>query len=115
MKTIGFGVLLLWACMAMAAHVEQPSVADSHTPVRILVAHAEASPMTFLLRAETAGLKSPLQFRWSLGNGGEWQGPQPPPQTYDGGRYDVMVTVTDADGLIRKTSLTIEVEGEHQH
>lgn len=115
MKTIGFGVLLLSACTAMAAHVERPSVADSRTPVRILVAHAEAPPKAFLLRAETAGLKAPLQFRWSLGNGNEWEGPQPPPQIYDGGRYDVIVTVIDADGLVRKTSLTIDIEGEHEH
>lgn len=99
----------------MAAHLADPSAADSKPAVRILAAPAIGLPTRYSLRAETAGLKPPLRFHWSLGNGTEWEGPKPPPQSYDGGRYNVIVTVTDADGHVGKTSLTIEVEGEHEH
>jgi hypothetical protein len=76
---------------------------------------ADGKQMTVTFRAETRGMTPPLRFRWSFGNGEEWEGGEPPPQRYDGGRYDVILTVTDADGRARGTSLTVDVEGEHEH
>jgi len=64
--------------------------------------------MSVSLRAETVGLTQPLRYHWSLGNGKEWEGMQPPPQMYVGGRYDVILTVTDAVGRVRKASVKID-------
>jgi hypothetical protein len=115
MKRLALAVLLFSGSGAMAAHQDSMPPTNGRPSVTIVTEHGTAFPATYSLRAKTVGLKPPLRFHWSLGNGEVWNGPSPPAQNYDGGRYDVVVTVTDADGLVRKTSLTIEVEGEHQH
>jgi len=63
-----------------------------------------------MLRAETSGLTPPLRFRWNLGNGKEWNGQEVPEQEYEVGRYDVILTVSDAAGHVRKASVAIESE-----
>lgn len=62
------------------------------------------------LRAETSGLAPPLRFHWNLGNGKEWNGPEVPEQEYEVGRYDVILTVSDAARKVRKASVAIESE-----
>mgnify|MGYP001561872056 CR=1 FL=1 len=113
MKPLVFLALLLCACFvaASAGHSKQ------HQSVNVVAVHGPAGgkSTTVTFSAETREMTPPLRFHWSLGNGNEWEGPKPPPQNYGGGRYDVIVTVTDSDGLVRKASLTVDVEGEHEH
>lgn len=65
-------------------------------------------PPVFALRAEATGLVSPLKFHWDLGNEQVWEGQHVPPQAYDFGRYNVILSVTDATGRTRRASLTID-------
>lgn len=65
-------------------------------------------PPIFSFRAEAVGLTPPLKFHWDLGNEQSWEGPDVPEQAYDFGRYNVILTVTDASGRIRRASLTID-------
>ena len=113
MRPLAFPALLLCACLVAASAGQ----AKQHQSVSIVAVHGPAGgkQMTVTFRAETRGMTPPLQFHWSFGNGSEWKGNQPPPQHYDGGRYDIILTATGADGLVRGTSLTIDVEGEHEH
>lgn len=83
--------------------------------VRIVPAHdasSMAKAMVLRLRAETEGLRPPLKFHWYLGNGHEWNGPEPPPQTYIVGRYDVILSVTDGIGVVRKASMKVDAESQ---
>lgn len=86
-------------------HEDAPSV-------RILVEDlcTGRPPKIVALRAETAGLTPPLRFLWNLGNGKEWDGPETPEQEYEVGRYDVILTVTDAAGHVGKASVAIDSE-----
>lgn len=113
MKRFAFLALLLCACFVAASAGQS----KQHQSVRVVALHdpAGGKPMSVTFRAETREMKPPLRFHWSFGNGREWNGAEPPPQHFDGGRYDVIVAVTDADGLVSTTSLTIDVEGEHEH
>lgn len=97
----------------MATPSAPPGAMVEEAPsVRILVDDlcTERPPKIVALRAETAGLTPPLRFHWSLGNGKEWDGPEVPEQEYEVGRYDVILTVSDAAGHIRKASVAIESE-----
>lgn len=67
-------------------------------------------PPVFALRAEAAGLTLPLKFHWDLGNEQVWEGQHVPAQAYEFGRYNVILTVTDATGRTRQASLTINSE-----
>lgn len=75
-----------------------------------IIASYEHTPptLTVSLRAVAVGLEPPLKYRWLLGNGKQWLGPEPWPQSYDPGRYDVLLTVTDANGRIKKASVAID-------
>lgn len=86
--------------------------ADGEETVRIVLSGKRTGGLTMAvtLRAETLGLFHPLKFHWSLGNGQEWYGPEPPLQTYIVGRYDVILTVTDGNGKVRKASRKIDAE-----
>lgn len=66
------------------------------------------APLRVTMRAETVGLTHPLQYRWNLGDGREWEGAEPPAQVYRTGRYHVILTVTDAEGHVKKASVTID-------
>jgi hypothetical protein len=66
--------------------------------------------MVIRMHAEIVGLRAPLRFHWHLGNGHEWNGPEPPPQKYIVGRYDVILTVTDSIGRVRKASMKVDAE-----
>jgi len=113
MKPLAFLALLLCACFVAAGAGQ----AKQHQSVSIVAVHGPAGgkQMTVTFSAETRGMAPPLRFRWSFGDGREWEGNEPPPQQYVGGRYDIMLTVTDADGLAKVASLTIDVETEHEH
>lgn len=83
--------------------------------VRIVPSHdasSHATAMVLRLRAQTEGLRPPLKFHWYLGNGHEWNGPEPPAQTYIIGRYDVILSVTDGIGVVRKASMKIDAESQ---
>ncbi|MDZ4251808.1 MAG: PKD domain-containing protein [Sulfuritalea sp.] len=62
------------------------------------------------LYAKVAGLTPPVSYHWNLGNGEEWDGPEVPEQEYEVGRYDVLLTVKDGAGKVRKASVAIEAE-----
>lgn len=86
---------------------------DASGAVRIVPSHdvtSSASSMVVRMHAEADGLVLPLKFHWYLGNGHEWNGPEPPPQTYIVGRYDVILTVTDGIGRVRKASMKVDAE-----
>jgi len=121
MKAIALAATILSGCaMTMApAPVSRPSlhipagnVPDSMGSVRIIPSHDPASGTVLVvrMRAEATGMLAPLKFHWYLGNGGEWNGPEPPPQTYIVGRYDVILTVTDAIGRVNKASMKVDAE-----
>ena len=116
MKRAMLATLLLTGGMTSAASASA-AMHEAASSVNIVAEypHTHQPPKLVAFRAEVTGLMPPLRFHWNLGNGKEWEGPKPPPQRYDGGRYDVVVTVTDADGHVRMTSLTLDVEGEHEH
>ncbi len=116
MKRFAFVALLLSGCMATVT-VSRAVLASKHLSVSIVATHenTKSPPVKISLRAVTIGLRPPLRFHWSLGEGREWEGAEPPPQSYDGGRYDIILTVTDADGQIKKASVAVDVEGKHEH
>ena len=70
----------------------------------------ERPPSLFVLRADATGLTPPLSFRWDLGDGKEWNGPEVPEHAYEFGRYNVVLAVTDAGGRVRKASMALNVE-----
>lgn len=72
--------------------------------------HTGPPPKIVAFRAITTGLTPPLQFHWNLGNGKEWDRPFVPEQAYVPGRYDVVLTVSDAAGHVKKASMTIDTE-----
>ena len=116
MKRITLATLLLTGGMTSAAGASA-AMHEAAPSVSIVAEYlcTNRPPKLVAFRAEATGLMPPLRLHWNLGNGKEWEGPKPPPQSYDDGRYDVIVTVTDTDGHVRMTSLTIDVEGEHEH
>lgn len=113
MKPLAFLATLLCACFVAASAGQ----AKQHQSVSIVATHGPAGgkQMTFTFSAQTRGMAPPLRFHWSFGDGREWEGNEPPPQRYVGGRYDVVLVVTDAGGLAKVASLTIDVETEHEH
>ena len=117
MKQITLATLLLTGGMTTGAAGAAAAMHEAAPSVSIVAEYPRTNqpPKLVAFRAEATGLMPPLRFHWNLGNGKEWEGPKPPPQSYDGGRYDVIVTVTDADGFVRNTSLAIDVECEHEH
>lgn len=92
-----------WSQSAMAD--DQPTVAIvaeslcTDRSVKIVALHAAAS-----------GLVPPLSYHWELGNGKEWNEPEVPEQEYEVGRYDVLLTVKDGSGRVKKASVAIEAE-----
>lgn len=72
--------------------------------------HTKAGKLNVSFRAVTVGMESPLTYHWILGNGKQWLGPEPWPQTYEAGRYDVMLTVTDAKGRVKRASVAIDAK-----
>lgn len=113
MRPLAFLALLLYACFVAASAGQ----AKQHQSVSIVAIYGPAGgkQVAVTFSAETRGMTPPLQFHWSFGNGAVWEGNEPLPQRYVGGRYNVMLTVTDADGLTRQASLTVDVESEHEH
>jgi hypothetical protein len=112
MKRLAFLTLLLCACFVAASAGQS----KEHQSVSIVVMHETSGPpMTVTFRAMTKGFAPPLRFHWSFGNGSQWAGPEPPRQLYEGGSYNVILTVTDAEGRIKEASMTVYAEGEHSH
>ncbi len=109
MQWIPFVTLFLCGCFLSAPLASAAQSKESPT-ASIVVTHepTRTPPMIVTFRAETAGLAPPLRLHWSLGNGREWEGAAPPTQFYGVGRYDVILTVTDAEGLIKKASVAID-------
>ena len=108
-KQIVFGTLFLSGCVA-SMPVPPGAMHERGASVSILTMqeHMGRPPLIVTLRAETVGLTPPLRLHWNLGNGREWDGPEPPAQIYGAGRYDVILTVTDAAGYVKKSSVAID-------
>lgn len=89
-----------------------PALAPLAASVEIVASyeHTKAGKLKVSLRAVTLGLEPPLNHHWTLGNGKQWLGPEPWPQTYEAGRYDVMLTVTDAKGRVKRASMAIDAK-----
>lgn len=111
MNRIALAALLLSGCAA-SAPVSQAAQAHEEPSVSIIAtySHATSPPVTVSLRAETTGMTPPMKFHWSLGNGREWLGARPLPQSYGVGRYDVILTVTDGEGRTKRASVAIDSE-----
>lgn len=124
MKSIVFIALLLSGC-AIGMHGAAPMHAPPEAPtpaaptpavdaasVEIIAnyEHTKAGKLNVSLRAVTVGLEPPLRYHWILGNGKQWLGPEPWPQVYEAGRYDVMLTVTDAKGRVKRASMAIDAK-----
>lgn len=100
--------MFLCGCMAFgssAATAEKPSVSIVAEAV-----HTGRPPKIVTFRAQTAGLTPPLQFHWNLGNGKQWDRQFVPEQAYEPGRYDVVLTVSDAATHVLKASMAIDTE-----
>lgn len=109
MKATVLATLLLSGCAAGTA-VSQAARSLDAPSVEIIATyqHTESPPVIVSLRAAAKGLVLPLEYHWNLGNGKQWSGPEPLPQAYGVGRYDVLLTVTDADGRIKRASVAID-------
>ena len=124
MKTIVLANMMLSGCAGMMGplplplmhqHVEPPPAIPAAAPqgsVRIVPSHGSenTSSLVVSMRAEVVDMEPPLRFHWHLGNGREWNGAEPPPQIYIVGRYDVILTVTDAAGRVRKASMNVDAQ-----
>lgn len=108
MKPIVSAAMLLCGCVASGAS----AAIDEAFSARIIAdaVHTGRPPKIVAFRAQTAGLTPPLRFHWNLGNGKEWDRPFVPEQAYEPGRYDVVLTVSDAAGHVRKASMAIDTE-----
>lgn len=111
MKWVALAALLLSGCTASALG-RQTATHDAAPSVSIVAENlCTDRPLKIVtLRAEATGLTPPLRFHWSLGNGKEWDGPEVPEQEYEVGRYDVILTVSDAARHVQKASVAIESE-----
>lgn len=108
MKRIAHATLSLFACIALGA-----SAATKEMPsVRIVTeeVHMPRPPRIISFRALVEGLVPPLRFHWNLGNGKQWDKQFVPEQAYGPGRYDVILTVSDANGLVQGASMAIDSE-----
>ncbi|WP_310450394.1 PKD domain-containing protein [Sulfuritalea sp.] len=101
------------AILICASMVSFFSVAAEQKPSASIVAeavHTTRPPRIVAFRAQTTGLTPPLHFHWSLGNGKEWDKQFVPEQFYEPGRYDVVLTVSDAADHVVKASMAIDTE-----
>lgn len=108
MKRITSAVVLLCGWMALGS-----SAATTEKPSATIVAeavHTTRPPRIVAFRAQTSGLTPPLQFHWNLGNGKQWDKQFVPEQFYEPGRYDVVLTVSDAVDHVVKASMAIDTE-----
>ena len=108
MNRIASVAILICTCM-----VSFFSVAAEQKPSVSIVAeavHTTRPPRIVAFRAQTAGLTPPLQFHWSLGNGKQWDKQFVPEQSYEPGRYDVILTVSDAADHVLRASMAIDTE-----
>ena len=109
MKAIALAASLLSGCMAHMAGLPAGRSVDG--PAVDIIAnyrHTATPPVTVSFQAVTTGLMPPLKYHWDLGNGNQWSGPEPFPQSYGVGRYDVILTVTDGDGRIQRASVAVD-------
>ena len=77
--------------------------------VQITAASTGAAPETFSFRAETGG-SSPAETTWNFGDGLVSRSAAPTKQYLVGGRYSVVVTVSDATGNVGTATTTIQVD-----
>ena len=108
MKRTLSAALFVCGCMILgssAATAEKPSASIVAEAV-----HTARPPKIVAFRAQTKGLTPPLHFHWSLGNGKEWDKQFVPEQFYEPGRYDVVLTVSDAADHVVKASMAIDTE-----
>jgi len=91
----------------------QPVAAQSASPavnIRFERLCTERPPSLYLFQAEVVGFVQPLRFEWDLGDGARLASAEVPEHAYDFGRYNVILSVTDADGKARKASMSLNVE-----
>lgn len=109
MKAIALAAILLSGCAAEpAVSPAGRSVAEPSVEIIADYRHTATPPIVVSFQAVAAGLAAPLKYHWNLGNGMQWSGPEPFPQSYGVGRYDVILTVTDGDGRIKRASVAID-------
>jgi hypothetical protein len=109
MKAIALAAILLSGCAANSAVA--PAGRSLDEPALGIITnyrHTATPPIVVSFQAVTEGLAGPLKYHWNLGNGTHWSGPQPLPQSYGVGRYDVILTVTDGAGRIKRASVAID-------
>lgn len=72
----------------------------------------ERPPSIFVFRSRASGMAPPLRFHWDLGDGRHWEEADVPEHAYDFGRYNVVLSVRDAAGQVKKASLALDVEAQ---
>lgn len=109
MKLLVFVTSLLFGS-AIASPVLRAEPSTQKPSVEIIATYRNvtAPPLIVTLQALPEGLEPPLNYEWLFGNGHRWSGPAPLPQSYEPGRYDVLLTVTDAVGNVVRASVAID-------
>ena len=64
-------------------------------------------PLKVYLEPDLVNLPTPARFKWSFGDGGESSEKVPGLHLFEGGRYDVVLEVTDANGKKYTASITV--------
>lgn len=111
MKRLAF--LLLPACLA--GLTGQPAAAQQPAPVLDISSErlcTDRPPPVFSLQAEATGLTPPLHFLWDLGDGRQWEGKDVPELPWEFGRYNVILSVSDAAGRVQKASIALDASGQ---
>lgn len=109
MKAIALAAILLSGCVVDTAVLPAGrSLAEPSVDIIANYRHTATPPIIVSFQAVAAGLVAPLKYHWNFGNGKQWGGPEPLAQSYGVGRYDVILTVTDGDGRIKRASVAID-------
>jgi len=108
MKRIALTALLVCGSISFGTL----AATEETSSVRIVTeeVHMKQPPRIIAFRAQVFGLTPPLRFHWNLGNGKQWDKQFVPEQAYGPGRYDVILTISDAAGLTKSASMAIDSE-----
>ena len=102
-------LLFLVACLAGLPGL--PDAAQAPGPDVSIIAQQlctnQLLPL-FDLRADVTGMTPPLRLVWDLGGGQKEEGQELPELSLRPGYYNVVLTVTDAAGLVKKASITVD-------
>ena len=103
--------LLSWLLSStfLAIHPAMAFAEGQNTRVEIVAdPPGGRGPLKVHLEPNTVNLKAPARYKWSFGDGGESDAMVPGLHVFEGGRYDVVLEVIDANGRKYTASVTID-------